>query len=146
MARYWSWVSNEFGLLQEGKPVVQALWIRSLTASDAAESALVRGAGRFPFGTTDPQYVPGEGSIEVLMASFRAWTREATDNGAEYLGDLDFTLNIKRKSKTETDAMIDVVKFQFTNWEDSQEQGTADPLVSSLSLQILSIERNGVIL
>lgn len=143
--RYWSWASNEFSFITapDGAPVL-APWIRSVGASDAAESAIVKGAGRNPLGTTDPSYTPGEGSVEVLMKGFRAWAKEVTGGGAVPLGDLDFTLNIKMKSRTEADPVVDVVQFQFTNWDDQRAQGSADPLVSTLSILITDIVRDGV--
>lgn len=148
MARFWSWVSCEFSLIPDGAAAQLCPWMRQLGAADAAESALVRGAGGVPLGTTDPQYAPGEGGAEVLMRPFRIWAKGVLDaaGGAANvrLSELDFTFVIKRKSRTESEAMIDEVKFQFAAWDDQQAQGSPDPLVSTMGLLITDISRNGV--
>lgn len=143
--RFWSWVSSEFSIVAPGKPAEVINWIRSAGAPDAGESTLVRGAGRGILGTTDPQYVPGEGSLELLQKPFRVWAAQVcADNGNARLADLDFQLVIKKKSRTDTDALVDTIDFQFSSWDESAAQGSADPLVSTLGILVTDIMRGGV--
>lgn len=142
--KFWSWQSCEFSVIREGKPAQIQTQIRSVGYSDGAETVLVHGAARAPLGTTDPVYMPGELSIEFLAKWFRVFARDATENGAVFLGDQQFKMVIKRQSRTETEAIVDEIDFNITNAEDSGTGGSADPLVTTVTGQITRIVRNGV--
>lgn len=143
MARYESWPSCQHSIGIEGGALEIAPWIRSVTASDAAETALVRGSGRDILGTTDPQYAPGEGSLEVLWRPMRVWMRSITNDGAIALGDLDLVLQVQAGARG-LEPLPDEILCQITGLDDSQTQGSADPLVVTVALQIRRITRNGV--
>lgn len=144
MARYASWASNEFSLIKEGSAAKILTLIRAYSYSDAVESALVYGAGRDPVGTTDPIYKPGDMSLEFLNKWWRTFIREVTNDGEVPLGELDFRLTVKRKSRTDTDSIVDEIDFQFLGGEDSGQQGSSDPLVTVVPCLPTKIKRNGV--
>lgn len=146
MPRFWSWQSCEWSVIREGQPAVIHTLIRSVGYSDGSETALVHAAGRDPVGTTDPVYMPGEMSIEMLAKWYRQFAADATNNGELRLSDLDFRMVVKRKSRTEAEAIVDEIDFQITNAEDSGAQGSPDPLVTAVTGQITKIKRNGVVL
>lgn len=144
MARYWSWNSTEFSVAVVGQEAKIFTEINSVSYSDAVESELVRGAGRDVLGTTDPVYVPGDLSIEFLAKFYRTWTKEVTSNGEIPLGELDFVLVVKRKSRTDVEAIIDEVLFQILGPEDSGTAGEAARLLTPVSCLPTQITRNGV--
>jgi hypothetical protein len=147
MAKAWAWVSQEFKLapFTEAGPGESetCTWIRSCGGSDGAETAIVRGAGYDVQGVTDPQYAPGEGSLECLSKPFRLWGARVTQNGTFFLSDFEWLLTITRKSRSESDALIDTFRFVITNLDDQSAQGSPDPLVIAVTTQIIQIKRNG---
>jgi hypothetical protein len=144
MPRFWSWNSCEFSIAPVGEPAKILTEINSVSYSDAVESELVRGAGRDPLGTTDPVYVPGDASIEFLSKFFRTWAYEITNQGEIRLGELDFILIVKRRSRTDAEAIVDEIKLQMLGAEDSQTAGEAGRLLTPISCLPLEIKRNGV--
>jgi hypothetical protein len=142
--RIWSWASNEFSTIRDGAATVIHSHIRSYSVSDAVESELVRGAGRDIIGTTDPIYVPGDFSFDMLAKWWRTFIADVTDNGSVYLGDLDFKMVVKRKLRSETTAMVDAIEFQILGGEDSAEQGTSAPLITTVTCLPTKVKRNGV--
>lgn len=144
MPRFWSWQSCEFSVAKVGDPADVLTQINSVSYSDALESELVRGAGRDVLGTTDPVYVPGDANIEFLAKFYREWTKRVTNNGEIPLGELDFILIVKRKSRTDPEALIDEVKFQIVGAEDSGTSGESAKLMTVVPCLPTDVKRNGV--
>lgn len=144
--RFWSWVSQEFSVIAGGEAAKIHTHIKAVTYGDALETVLVRGAGRGVLGTTDPVYVPGELSIEWLAKWYRVFTREVTNQGEIPLGELDFRLAIKRKSRTDPDTILDELDFQILDAQDAGTGGSADELITVAKCQLTLVKRNGVIL
>jgi hypothetical protein len=97
-------------------------------------------------GTTDPVYVPGDASIEFLAKFYREWTKRITNNGEVPLGELDFVLVVKRKSRTDPEALIDEVNFQIVGADDSGTAGESARLMTTVPCMPTKVKRNGVIL
>lgn len=150
MPRFWSWQSCEFSVAREGQPAKIHTHIRSISYSDSVESELVKGAGRGVLGTTDPTYTPGDMSFDLLARWFRVFAADATNDGEIELGELDFTLILKRQSRSELNAgdpaITDKVDFQIVGADDSGESGSPAPQVTTVSCLPTRIERNGVVL
>jgi hypothetical protein len=144
--RFWSWQSCEFSVAVVGNAADILTQINSVSYSDALESELVRGAGRDVLGTTDPVYVPGDASIEFLAKFYREWTKRITNNGEVPLGELDFVLVVKRKSRTDPEALIDEVNFQIVGADDSGTAGESARLMTTVPCMPTKVKRNGVIL
>ena len=143
MARFWSWASLEFSVIQEGKGTKLFAKMNSVSYDDAVESELVRGAGRHVLGTTDPVYLPGSMSFDLFAKWYRTFTLDATDDGELNLGDLDFRMVLKHKLRTETDAMVDVIDFQILGASDAPAQGPA-ALMTTVTCLPTKVKRNGV--
>jgi hypothetical protein len=117
--------------------------INSVSYSDSLESELVRGAGRGVLGTTDPVYVPGDASIEFLAKFFRTWALNVTEQGTIPLGELDFILIVKHKSRTDPDVIVDEIKLQLIGAEDTKTAGEASRLLTTIPCLPTDIVRNG---
>jgi hypothetical protein len=143
MARYWSWASLEFSVIQEGKGTKLFTEINSVAYSDSVESELVRGAGRDVLGTSDPVYMPNDMSFDLFAKWCRTFIADATDQGAVPLGDLDFRMVHKHKLRTEANAIIDEIDFQILTLADTRTQG-APALLTNVTCLPTLIKRNGV--
>jgi hypothetical protein len=144
--RFLSWASIEFSIIKAGDAAVIHTHIKAVDYSDALESALVRGAGRGILGSTDPIYVPGQLTIEWLAKWYRVFTKDATNSGEIPLGELDFRMVLKHKSRTDTEALVDELDYQILEAKDTRANGSADELTTACTCLLTQVKRNGVIL
>lgn len=142
--RQWSWVSNEFSLIVMGAAPVICPWIKEVSYEDALETELVRGAGRDPQGTTDPAYVPGDGSMSVFAREWRLFLKLITGNGLLKVGDLDFALSVKRSLRTLPIPEVDRIDFVVKSNADSNAAGNAETLFTTVAFQVTAATRGGV--
>ena len=143
MARYWSWASLEFSVVQEGQGTKLFTEINSVAYSDGVESELVRGAGRDVLGTTDPVYNPADFSFDLFNKWYRTFAKDATNDGEFYLGDLDFQMVIKHKLRSEAEAVVDEVDFQILTATNTNAQG-APALITNVTCLPTRITRDGI--
>lgn len=113
--------------------------IKSVTYSDKVERSKARGAGRQPLGRTAGEY-DAEGSLTLLREDANALIARFGEGWMDRAFDVVVTY-AEQGLPTQTDVLRGCLIDEANG---SNEQGT-DPLETELTLNVMYIERNGVL-
>lgn len=141
-----AWSSLEFSIIRDGAAEEIITPIRALDYSDGSSPVVVMGAGYYPLGVSEGQYVPGSMAVTFLARFARQLMRRITSNGAVPLSSVSCRFVVKQRLRGEDEIDTDEIDFHFTEASDSRAQGTGDPNETQLACLPILIRRNGVVI
>lgn len=146
-----AWASLEFSIVhtksdgsQSAEEVITP--IRALDYSDGSSPVVVMGAGYFPIGVSEGQYVPGSMSMTLLAGFARRLMRRITGDGAVPLSSVSCRLVVKQRVRASDEVQTDEIDFHFMEPSDSRAQGSGDPNETVFACLPILIRRDGVVI